>query len=91
MRNARQPFTVWFGADPPEAELRAVPGVSDLVVRGREVSGVVEGAPSALLAVLGRVPVEHLHWPEPDLEDAFLRFYEDDRPARAAAGEEVGG
>ncbi|MFI5048031.1 MAG: ABC transporter ATP-binding protein [Acidimicrobiia bacterium] len=77
---ARQPFTVWFAADPPEAELRAVPGVSDLVVRGREVSGVVEGAPAALLAVLGRAPVEHLHWPEPDLEQAFLQLYEDDAP-----------
>jgi ABC-2 type transport system ATP-binding protein len=75
--NARQPFTAWFAVDPPEAELRAVLGVSDLVVRGREVSGVVEGPPAALLAVLGRSRVEHLHWPEPDLEDAFLRFYED--------------
>ncbi len=76
--NARQPFTAWFGGDPPEAALRAVPGVSDLVVRGREVSGVIEGAPAGLLAVLGRSRVDHLHWPEPDLEDAFLRFYQDD-------------
>ena len=76
--SARQPFTAWFAGDPPEAELRAVPGVSCVVVRGREASGVVEGAPAALLGVLGRFPVEHLHWPEPDLEDAFLRFYEDD-------------
>ena len=81
--SARQPFTVWFGGDPPEAELRAVPNVSDLVVRGREVSGVVEGPPAALLAVLGRAPVEHLHWPEPDLEQAFLQLYEDDLPAAA--------
>jgi hypothetical protein len=76
--NARQRFSVWFSVEPPERELRAVPGVHDLVVRGREVSGVVEGPPAPLLAVLGRVPVEHLHWPEPDLEDAFLRLYEDD-------------
>ena len=39
-RAARQPFFVWFGADPPVAELRATPGVYDLDVRGREVSGV---------------------------------------------------
>jgi ABC-2 type transport system ATP-binding protein len=76
--NARQPFTAWFDGDPPEAELRGLPGVSDLVVRGNEVSGVIEGAPAGLLAVLGRSRVEHLHWPEPDLEDAFLRFYQDD-------------
>lgn len=83
--NARQPFTAWFAADPPEAELRAVPGVSDLKVRGREVSGVIEGPPAALLALFGRSRVEHLHWPEPDLEDAFLRFYEEDRAAPVEA------
>jgi ABC-2 type transport system ATP-binding protein len=83
---ARQPFAVWFGGDPPIAEVRAVPGVSDLTVRGQEVSGVVEGAPAALLAVLGRARVEHLHWPEPDLEDAFLRFYEEE-PAPRGSGD----
>jgi ABC-2 type transport system ATP-binding protein len=76
--NARQPFTAWFSAAPPEAELRALPGVSNLVVRRTEVSGVIEGAPAELLAVLGKSGIEHLHWPEPDLEDAFLRFYQDD-------------
>jgi ABC-2 type transport system ATP-binding protein len=77
-QNARQPFTAWLATDPPEPEFRSLPGLTDLVVRGREVSGVIEGAPAALLALLGRLQVEHLHWPEPDLEDAFLRFYEDD-------------
>ena len=75
--SARQPFTVVVRRRSTRDRARAVPGVSDLVVRGREVSGVVEGPPAALLAVFGRVPVEHLHWPEPDLEEAFLRLYED--------------
>jgi hypothetical protein len=58
--------------------LRATPGVSDLEVRGSEVSGVVEGGPGGLLTVLARHPVDHLLLPEPDLEQAFLRFYEED-------------
>jgi hypothetical protein len=39
------------------------------------VRGVVEGSPSALLALLARYPVDHLLMPEPELEDAFLRLY----------------
>ena len=42
----RQPFTAWFAGDPPVDELRAS-GVDGLEVRGREVSGVVEGPPAA--------------------------------------------
>ena len=57
---------------------RAVPEVSDLLVRGREVSGVVEGSPLRFLGVLARAQVEHLLMPEPDLEQAFLRLYEGD-------------
>jgi ABC-2 type transport system ATP-binding protein len=85
--SARQPFTAWFGADAPEAELRSATGVTDLVVRGREATGMVEGAPGALLAVLARHPVDHLLMPEPDLEDAFLRLYEDEpRPGSDSDG-----
>ena len=88
--SARQPFTVWFSGAPPVDELRRVAGVSALEVRGTEVSGVVEGSPTPLLAALGRHPIEHVLMPEPDLEEAFLRLYEDDdgaaRPgARAEA------
>ena len=73
---ARQPFTAWFAGPPPEAELRTATGVAQLDVRGREVSGVIEGPPNGLLAVLARHPVDHLLMPEPDLEQAFLRYYE---------------
>ena len=73
---ARQRFSVSFRADAPEAELRAAPGVSELDVRGTDATGVVEGAPEGLLAVLARHPVAHLLMPEPDLTDAFLRYYE---------------
>ena len=74
---ARQPFTVWFAGDPPIGELRATPGVAELAVRGREISGVVDGPPGPLLAVLARHPIEHMLMPEPDLEQAFLRLYAD--------------
>jgi ABC-2 type transport system ATP-binding protein len=77
---ARQPFTAWFAADPPVGELKAVEGVDDLVVRGREVSGVVDGQPGPLLEVLARHPVEHLLMPEADLEQAFLRLYAEPEP-----------
>jgi ABC-2 type transport system ATP-binding protein len=76
---ARQPFSVWFADEAPVEELRAVPGVHDLLVRGREVSGVVDGAPDGLIAVLARHRVEHLLLPEPDLEQAFLSLYEEER------------
>ena len=76
-RAARQPFTAWFAGEPPVDELKGAAGVSDVVVRGREVSGAIDGAPDPLLAVLARHPVEHLLMPEPDLEQAFLRLYEE--------------
>jgi ABC-2 type transport system ATP-binding protein len=76
-RAARQPFTAWFAQDAPIDELKAAEGVGDLVVRGREVSGVVDGPPGPLLEVLAHSPVEHLLMPEPDLEQAFLRLYEE--------------
>jgi ABC-2 type transport system ATP-binding protein len=76
---ARQAFTAWFAHDPPVGELRAAAGVHDLLVRGREVSGVVDGSPDELVQVLARHPLEHLLLPEPDLEQAFLSLYDEDR------------
>jgi ABC-2 type transport system ATP-binding protein len=76
-RAARQPFAAWFDGPVPEDELRRTSGVTDVAVRGPEVRGVVEGSPSPLLRVLSEHPVAHLLMPEPDLEDAFLGYYED--------------
>jgi ABC-2 type transport system ATP-binding protein len=80
---ARQPFTAVFSGDVPDAELRAVPEVADVVVRGREATGVFEGSPTRLLDVLAHAGVDHLQMPEPDLEDAFLRFYAGDERIEA--------
>ncbi len=75
---ASQPFTAWFADDPPVGELEAVPGVHDVLVQGREVSGVVDGSPDELVRVLAGHRLEHLLLPEPDLEQAFLDLYQDD-------------
>jgi len=76
-QSARQPFAVWFRDAAPESELAAASGVRELEVRGRQARGSVEGSPDSLLAVLAGHVVEHLQFPEPDLEDAFRRFYTD--------------
>ena len=84
-RQARQPFTVWFDGDVPEAELAAVPSVRDLqVLHGTEARGSIEGSPREFLAVLSRHAVAHLLLPEPDLEQAFLDYYGDGE--RASSG-----
>ena len=65
-----------FAGRPPEAELRAVPGVRELVIRGRDATGDVEGSPNPLLRTLARHDVERIVMPELDLEAAFLHLYE---------------
>ena len=77
---ASQPFTAWFADEPPIEALRAVAGVHDLVVRGREVSGVADGSPDGLIRELARHHLDHLLLPEPDLEQAFLSLYDDPEP-----------
>jgi ABC-2 type transport system ATP-binding protein len=75
---ASQPFTAWFVDEPPADALRSTPGVHDVVVRERQVSGVVDGTPDGLVRVLAQHPLQHLLLPEPDLEEAFLAWYEGD-------------
>ena len=77
---AGQVFTVRFSDASPAAELRATSGVTQVEVRGNEVHGVVEGPPNPLLAVLARHPIDHFVLEEPDLEQAFLRYYETTPP-----------
>jgi ABC-2 type transport system ATP-binding protein len=76
-QQARQPFTVWFDGDAPADDLLTVPSVRGLeILHGNEARGFIEGEPGELLAVLARHPVVHLLLPEPDLESAFLDYYE---------------
>jgi ABC-2 type transport system ATP-binding protein len=74
---ARQEFAVWFAGPAPDDELRQLSCVRDLQIRDREVRGVVEGDPNPLIGLLARHPVSHVVMPEPELEQAFLRYYED--------------
>ena len=73
---ARQPFRVQFAGQAPHDELRSLPHVADLEVRGGEVTGVLTGSPDELIGLLSSHAVLHLTMPEPDLEDAFLQYYE---------------
>jgi ABC-2 type transport system ATP-binding protein len=75
MRHAlARKMVVRFAEAPPTAEL-AVPGVSIVRVDGPLVELTVSGELDPLLRVLARHTVKHLVFPEPDLEEAFVRYY----------------
>ncbi len=65
---------------PAPRDLGAVPGVARAETDGRRVTLWLKGEVNPLLARLARCDVEHLVFPEPQLEDVFLDFY---RPAGA--------
>ena len=73
---ARQPFRVHFVDPVPEDQLGALSSVEELAVRGHEATGVLTGPPDGFLEVLSKHSVLHVTMPEPDLEDAFLQYYE---------------
>ena len=53
-----------------------LPGVSDLTVRGSEVSFLYRGSPNDLTEGLRGVPMGSLWIDEPSLEEIFLHYYE---------------
>ncbi|RIK62016.1 ABC transporter [candidate division KSB1 bacterium] len=65
---------VRFRAEAPQSVLTC-PGVARTHVQGREVVLWVQGEINALLRQLAQVEIEHLVFPEPELEDIFLSFY----------------
>jgi ABC-2 type transport system ATP-binding protein len=73
---ARQRVDVWFTAEPPVAELAALPGLEDQLIEGRRFAAVLSGPIQPLLEVLARHPVASMLVEEPDLEEAFLDLYE---------------
>ena len=72
---ARQRVDIWFDGEAPTVELRAVPGLDDLLFDGSRFSAVLTGPIQPLLAVLAMHPVANMLVEEPDLEDAFLHLY----------------
>jgi len=61
------------GAAP--AGLSTVPGVTRAEVAGGQATLWLKGDVNPLLAQLAQCPVEHLVFPEPQLEDVFLDLY----------------
>ena len=70
---------VRFRGEPP-AGMRELPGVHRSEVAGREMTLWVRGDVNPLLQVLAANPVEDLVFPEPQLEDIFLGYYEGGAP-----------
>jgi len=65
---------VRFEEEVPAAALD-VPGVTIVEHAPRRARLAVTGSPNPILAVLARHRVQHLAFPEPDLEDAFRHLY----------------
>jgi ABC-2 type transport system ATP-binding protein len=67
-------------------EVVGLPGLTDVVVDGTTVTGLLHGEPAALLAVAARHRVVRWQAQDRDLEDLFMDFYRDapDRDAPEA-------
>ncbi|WP_324799767.1 ABC transporter ATP-binding protein [Streptomyces cyaneofuscatus] len=93
-RQAAQRFHITFaeGQDVPLDALAALDGASAVERRrpeGQEVSLAWAGSPDALLTLLAGHRITTLTAPEPDLEEAFLEYYQQDVPgSRSSTAEE---
>jgi ABC-2 type transport system ATP-binding protein len=72
-------LTVRFRSAVPPG-LRECSGVTRGEVRGREAVLWEQGDPNAVLRALAAADVEDLVFPEPELEDIFLAYYQPERP-----------
>ena len=72
---ARQRIAVWFEADPPELELRALPGIIDPIIDDHRFTATLSGSIEPLLGLLVGHRVTSMLVEEPDLEEAFLDLY----------------
>ncbi|WP_228181012.1 ABC transporter ATP-binding protein [Streptomyces anulatus] len=89
-RRAAQRFHITFaeGEDVPLAALAGLEGASDVERRDPEgplVSLAWAGSPDALLKLLAGHRITTLTAPEPDLEEAFLEYYQRDVPGSREA------
>ena len=75
-------LTVRFHSEVPTSLLSA-PGISRREQHGREVALWVHGDLNPILRALATARVEELVFPEPDLEDIFLSYYQNARAANA--------
>ena len=57
-------------------DFTSVPGISKSQVRGSEIALWVRGHPGAILKAIAAADVQDLVFPEPELEDIFLGYYQ---------------
>jgi ABC-2 type transport system ATP-binding protein len=72
--------TITCARPPAAAALTAVPGVTDAVVDGCELSCQVQGSLGPLLAAVAPLEITDVLSREPSLEEFFLALYGDRRP-----------
>ena len=75
-------MTLRFSGAPPD--LAQVPGVVRCAANGRELTLFMQGDINALLQQLAQHHLEHLVFPEPELEDIFAHYYNRGREQSAA-------
>ncbi|MDZ7303397.1 MAG: ABC transporter ATP-binding protein [candidate division KSB1 bacterium] len=69
-------MTVRFDHAPPR--LDHVPGIVRTEIRGNELTLFLQGDINPLMQQLARCQIEHLVFPEPELEDIFAHYYHHD-------------
>ena len=67
---------VRFASEPIASDFQGVPGMSELKVEGQHMSFIWVGEIDALIKLLSRYRVIALDLEEPDLEEVFLKMYE---------------
>jgi ABC-2 type transport system ATP-binding protein len=77
---ARQHIDIHLPDPPDAARLRDVPGVVDVTANGHVAHIVVEGPVGPLIRALAPLEVVRITAGGDDLEEAFLRLYQDDQP-----------
>jgi ABC-2 type transport system ATP-binding protein len=77
---ARQHIDIHLPGPPDAAGLRNVPGVVDVSTNGHVAHVVVEGPVGPLIRALAPLDVVRIAAGGDDLEEAFLRLYQDDQP-----------
>lgn len=62
---------------PPPADLAGAPGVVRAEISGRSARLWVRGDINAVVRSIARAEIEHLVFPEPELEDIFIAYYKE--------------
>jgi len=73
-----------FAGDAPAARLKAIPGIEQLQIEGRQVRCTVGGPFEPLMAAIAGERIVDFVSREPSLEEIFLTYYQDGEPTAAA-------